>query len=358
MDLLKKADYIEMPNSARLGNGDTISQNSPNLRFVVQNFGSGAFEEIQDDDDQEKIIRKEFALDIWDFARTLLPNEDIGTRLDHFVNLICSSSPKTRAIHILSLSHIEGFNLRSNMEIWQKLLSLKHFCELTLQINHLVEFAGLIKCVGKRLRKVCIAEMIGERDEPSISSQFEGLDLDEQGALFICQNCPFVEEMDLVSVNFVRKFFFGRQIEAVSGHFDRLCKLAVGKIDWNSLLQIWKLIPYMKDLEIAVIVPIFTLHQQLFEEAKVLTIYDVQELQRLNRIIKNYLETLQVNTFRFATYDAAECFLVEFKSLKSGGNIDTETFNMDERNQMQELVYRLEIEKGLTVSLAEVFDVL
>jgi len=358
LDLLKQADYVESPNPSRLGNGDTISQNSPNLRFVVKNLGSSAFEEIKDDDDQVKLIKKEFALDIWDFARTLLPHENVGERLNHFVDLICSTSPKTRAIHILSLSHIEGFNLRSNIEIWEKFLSLKYFCELTLQINHLVEFAGLIKCVGKRLRKVCIAEMIGERDEPIISSEFEGLDLEEQGALFICQNCPYVEEMDLVSVNFIRKFFFGRQIEIMPGHFNRLSKLAVGKIDWNSLLQVWKLIPYMKELDIAVIVPIFTLNEQLFEEPKVLDIFDVQELFRVNKIIRNYLERLQVNTFRFATFDAVVNFLLDFKKLKSVGNIDTETFNQNERSQMQVLVSRLEIERGMSVRLSEVFDVL
>ena len=297
-------------------------------------------------------------MDIWDCARTLLPKEDIGERLDHFVDLICKTSPKTRAIHILSLSYIEGFSLRNNMEIWGKLLSLKNFCELTLQINHLVEYAGLIKCVGKRLRKVCIAEMIGERDEPTISSQFEGLDLDEQGALFICQNCPYVEEMDLVSVNFVRKFYFGRQMEIVPGHFQSLTKFAVGKIDWNSFLQVWKLIKHMKDLEIAVIVPIFTLHQELFEESKVLDIFDVEELLRLNQAIKNYLVILQVTTFRFATFAAAERFLIEFKHLKTVGNIDTETFNMEERKQMQELVSGLEKQRGTKVSLAEVFDIL
>lgn len=358
LDLLKQADYVQTPNPSRLGNGDTISQNSPNLRFMVQNMGPTAFEEVQDDDDHDAIVRKEFALDVWDFAKSLLPKEDIEERLSRYIELICKTSPKTRAIHILSLSYIEGFNSGNNLQIWNKLLSLHNFCELTLQISHLVEFAGLIKCVGTRLRKVSIVEMVGERDEPDISSQFEGLDLDEQGALFICENCPYVEEMDLVSVNYIRKFFFGRRIETVSGHFLNLTKLLVGKIDWNSFLQIWKLIVSMRDLEIAAICPMFTLNQQLFEEPKVLNIFEVQELLSSNEKIRNSLTNLQIATFRFATFEALEYFILHFNHLETVGTIDTEIFGMDERKKMQELVSGLEKQKGLKVSLAEVFDIL
>jgi len=206
------------------------------------------------------------------------------------------------------------------------------------------------------LRKVCIAEMIGERNEPNEPALFEGLDLNDQGALFICQNFPYVEEMDLVSVNFVRKFYFGRQIEIVEGHFQNLQKLSVGKIDWNSLQQVWRLIRHMKDLSIAVIVPIFTLNEQLFEESMVLTIFEVEELLRLNKVIKNYLVKLQVATLRFATYAAAEHFLLHFRYLKTVGSIDIESFSVDERKQMRELVDSLERQRGMTVNLAEVFD--
>jgi len=360
LDLLKQSDYMHMetPNPSRLGHGDTVSQNSPNLKFVVQNIGPAAFEEVKDDDDHDTIIRKEFTLDVWDFAKSLLPKEDITERLSNFIELICKTSPKTRAIHILSLSYIEGFYLGNTIELWNKLLSLQNFCELTLQISHLIQFAGLIKCVGTRLRKVSVTEMVGERDEPDISSQFEGLDLDEQGALFICEKCPFVEELDLVSVNYMRKFFFGRKIETVPEHFLNLTKLAIGKIDWNSFLQIWKLIVSMRDLDIIAICPMFTFNQQLFEEPKVLDIYEVQDLLNSNKRIRNCLTNLQIATLRFATFAAAEYFILHFNHLKTVGTIDTEIFGMDERNQMQELVRGLDKQKGIKVSLAEVFDIL
>merc|ERR1719300_114619 len=147
-------------------------------------------------------------------------------------------------------------------------------------MNHLIQWTGLIRSVGPHLKKLKVSEMIGDRDQPQFSSEFEGLDLDEQGALFVCENCPNIEELDLVSINFVRKFFFGRQIVATDGHFRQLRKLCVGKIDWNSFFQVWKLLEQTKEIEIAVIVPNFSLNQQLFEEAKVLTIFEIQDLFR------------------------------------------------------------------------------
>ena len=355
LDLLKLSDFPEMPNPNRLGDGDIISQNSPNLRFVVDNLGSRAFERIRDDDDEKEFLKKEFCLEVWDHAVTLLPHSDLETRLGKYIDTICKIAPKTRSLHILSLSFVENSNIQSNTEIWTKLLSLKFFSELFLQMNHLIQWTGLIRSVGPHLKKLKVSEMIGDRDQPQFSSEFEGLDLDEQGALFVCENCPNIEELDLVSINFVRKFFFGRQIVATDGHFRQLRKLCVGKIDWNSFFQVWKLLEQTKEIEIAVIVPNFSLNQQLFEEAKVLTIFEIQDLFRANQRIGNSLEKLQVNTFRFATFEAAMYFMQELKCLKEVGSIDMENFNREDRAKMKDFVVRME-RSNVSVVLADVFE--
>ena len=355
LDLLKLSDLPETPNPNRLGDGDIISQNSPNLRFVVDNLGPKSFERIRDDDDEREFLKKEFCLEVWDHAVTLLPQTDLERRLDKYIDNICRIAPKTRSLHILSLSHIENSNIQTNTELWDKLLSLKFFSELLLQMNHLIYWTGLIKSVGPHLKKLKVSEMIGDRDQPLFSSEYEGLDLDEQGALFVCENCPNLEELDLVSINFIRKFFFGRQIVTSEGHFKQLRKLSVGKIDWNSFLQVWRLLYQIEDIEIAVIVPHFSLNQQFFEEAKVLTIFDIQDLFKTNQRIKNSLEKILVNTFRFATFEAAMYFVQDFKCLKSVGSIDIENFNQDDKAKMKEFVVRMERE-NVNISLADVFE--
>ena len=357
LDLLKQADYLEVPNPNRLGDGDVISQNSPNLRFVVENLGSRVFESIKDDDDEKEFLKKEFCLEVWDQANSLLPHHDLETRLEKYIETICKMAPRTRSLHILSLSYIEDSDIQTNTVIWEKLKTLKFFSELFLQMNHLIQWTGLIKSVGRHLKKLTISEMIGDRDQPQFSSDFEGLDLDEQGALFVCENCPNLVELDLISINFVRKFFFGRQMETTEGHFSQLRKLAVGKIDWNSFFQIWKLLDQIKEIEIAVIVPIFTLNQQLFEEAKVLTIFEIQDLFRANHRIASSLEKLQVNTFRFATFEAALYFIRELTCLKAVGSIDMEHFSQEDRKKMKEFVVRMERE-NVTVLIADIFEAL
>ena len=355
LDLLKQSEYPDLPNPNRLGDGDVISQNSPNLRFVVQNLGSKAFETIRDDDNEKEFLKKEFCLEIWDHANSLLPNQNLEARLEKYIDTICKLAPRTRSLHILSLSYIEDSDIQTNTIIWEKLKALKFFSELFLQMNHLIQWTGLIKSVGLHLKKLTISEMIGDRDQPQFSSVYEGLDLDEQGALFVCENCPNLEELDLISINFVRKFFFGRQMETSEGHFSRLRKLAVGKIDWNSFFQIWKLLDQIKEIEIAVIVPIFTLNQQLFEEAKVLTIFEIQDLFRANQRISNSLEKLQVNTFRFATFEAAMYFIRELRCLNTVGSIDMENFIQEDRNKMKDFVVRMERE-NVTILLADIFE--
>jgi len=355
LDLLKERDYASNPNPLRLGHGDTISQNSPNLSFIINKFGPSAFEEINEEDNEETLYQKEFALEVWDFARTLLPDKNISRRLDSVIDLITKKAPKAKSIHILSLSYIENFDSGLSLNIWEKLLNLKHLSEMTLQVNHLVQFAELIKCVGTKLEKICVEEMIGERDETSISSIFEGLDLSDQGALFICQNCPYVKEMDLVSVNYIRKFFFGRQIETTDGHFKKLQKLSIGKIDWNSFLQLWKLIKFVRELNIETIVPIFTLNEQLFEEHKSFDIFDIRDLFDSNKMIKNYLMNLQISTFRFATFEALQQFLLNFKYLKTVGFIDIESFSSDERKNLQTFAEDMKRQNGLHIDMVEMF---
>ena len=223
-------------------------------------------------------------------------------------------------------------------------------------MNHLIQFTGLIKCVGRILRKIVVSEMIGDRNQPIFNTEYEGMDLDEQGALFICENCPNVEEIDLTSVNFVRKFFFGRQMVVSKGHFQYLQKFSAGKIDWNSFFQVWKLMVSIKEIEIAVIVPMFTLNEQLFEDAKVLTIMDLQDLVFANKKIRKSLQKLQINSFRFATFEAAMYFLQEFQSLNRVGTIDMENFNQEDRRKMKTLVEQLERDRNLQICLADIFE--
>merc|ERR1712241_88068 len=111
----------------------------------------------------------------------------------------------------------------------------------------------------------------------------------------------------------------------------------------------------IKEMEIAVIVPNFSLNQQLFEEAKVLTIFEIQDLFRANQRIGDSLEKLQVNTFRFATFEAAMYFMQELKCLREVGSIDMENFNREDRTKMKELVVRME-RTGVSVILADVFE--
>ena len=356
LDMLREHDYLESPNKSRLEEYEMISQNAPNLRFVLQNLGSRVFENINEDDSEELFYLKEFSLDIWDKANSLLHVRNVEERIRKYLALVCKTCPKVRSLHILSLSYIEDSDITNNISLWEPLLSLKCFDELTIQMNHLIQFTGLIKCVGRILRRITIAEMIGDRNQPDFSSVYEDLDLDEQGALFICENCPNVQEMDLSSVNFIRKFFFGRQLVPVQGHFQNLRKFAAGKIDWNTFLQLWKLLVSIQEIELAVIVPMFTLNQQLFEDAKVLTIFEIQDLFRVNKKIRNTLQKLQINSFKFATFEAAMYFLQEFKSLEKVGTIDMENFSQESREKMRELADRIERERSLSVTLADIFD--
>ena len=356
LDLLRDLDYLEMPSLSRMEEGGIVSQNSPNLRFMVHNLGVDVFETIKDLDSEEQFYQKEFSLDVWDFANTLLHSRNVEERVSQYLELICQTCPKIRSLHILSLSYIENSNIASNIWLWEKLLTLKCFNELTLQMNHLIQFTGLIKCVGRILRKIVVSEMIGDRNQPIFNTEYEGMDLDEQGALFICENCPNVEEIDLTSVNFVRKFFFGRQMVVSKGHFQYLQKFSAGKIDWNSFFQVWKLMLSIKEIEIAVIVPMFTLNEQLFEDAKVLTIMDLQDLVFANKKIRKSLQKLQINSFRFATFEAAMYFLQEFQSLNRVGTIDMENFNQEDRRKMKTLVEQLERDRNLQICLADIFE--
>ena len=122
-------------------------------------------------------------------------------------------------------------------------------------MSSLADFAGLVASLGPQLEKVAVTEMIGERSGGQVStvmastgiqtvtdmskvSLVEGLDLEEQGGLYICQKCPNVVHLDLVNVNVSRKFFFGRRLEAAPGHFSRLRELSIGKVDWDTLKQV------------------------------------------------------------------------------------------------------------------------
>ena len=139
-------------------------------------------------------------------------------------------------------------------------------------------------------------------------------------------------------------------------HFVSLQKFSAGKIDWNSFLQLWKLFVNVKEIELAVIVPMFTLNQQLFEEAKILSIFEIQDLFRTNRRIKNTLQRLQINSFRFATFDAILYFLQEFSNLEKVGTIELENLNQDDRDKMKCFVDKILRERNVAVHLADIFD--
>ena len=122
-------------------------------------------------------------------------------------------------------------------------------------MSSLADFAGLVATLGPQLEKVSVTEMIGERSGGQVRIRLaatgtgdvtdmsevtlvEGLDLEEQGGLYVCQKCPNVVHLDLVNVNVSRKFFFGRRLEAAPGHFSRLRELSIGKVDWDTLKQV------------------------------------------------------------------------------------------------------------------------
>ena len=155
------------------------------------------------------------------------------------------------------------------------------------------------------------------KSAPPFSAEIEGLNLNEQGALFICENCTFLEEMDLRLIHARNdsinggKFFFGRQIVTVSGHFENLRKFYAGRIDWNSFLQMWQLLINIIEIGIKQIVPMFAIPQHQSEEHKILTVADIQDLFRLNKNIKNSMKKLRVNSLWFDTIDAATYFLLE-----------------------------------------------
>ena len=59
-------------------------------------------------------------------------------------------------------------------------------------------------------------------------------------------------------------------------------------------MQVWSLVPVLRLLSVSVIVPLFTLNEQLFEESVVLTVSQVKELLELNAGILETLEELKV----------------------------------------------------------------
>jgi len=69
LDMVKERDYSEeqdQPNLSKLELNGQISQNSPNLRSIIQNLGLNMFDEISDLDSEETFFTKEFCLDLWD----------------------------------------------------------------------------------------------------------------------------------------------------------------------------------------------------------------------------------------------------------------------------------------------------
>ena len=291
LDLLGTADYrlLEVPGYGRLGHGDTVSQNSPSLRFLVQNFGPKIFETVLESDDEATLLKKELALEVWDQAKLLLPPKHLGLRLTAYLDLLSLRAPQTRALNILALSKAPELARAP----WERLQGLKYLSQLSLQVASLAEFAGLLQAVGGRLEKVEVSEMIGERSVGE-TALVEGLDLEEQGGLFVCEKCPNAVILDIVNVSVTRKFYFGRRLLQQPGHFNRLQELAVGKVDWETLKQVWGLVTVLKKLSVIAIVPMFTLHEQGYEEVSVLTILQVRELQRLNASLHTSLEELQV----------------------------------------------------------------
>ena len=101
-------DYPDEPKISKLEEVCALSQNSPNLRFILQNIGANMFENINEEDAEEVFLVKEFCLDVWDYANTLLQIKHVETRLGNYLDLICQTCPKVRSLHILCLSYIEN----------------------------------------------------------------------------------------------------------------------------------------------------------------------------------------------------------------------------------------------------------
>ena len=325
LDLLSTPDYrlLENPGYGRIGNGDTLCQNSPSLRFLVQNFGPTALQTVQDTDDQETILRKEFALEVWDQAKLLLPETRVCTRVDNYLELIVRQAPQTRSLSLLTLSRSPDLNDVH----WQRLLELPHLSQLTLQVSRLADYSNLLAVLGPKLEWLSITEMIGDR-ETSEPVLVEGLNIEEQSGLFVCEKCPNAVVLDLVHINVGMKFFFGRRFSPQPKHFHQLTELSIGKVDWDTLKQVWSLSPVLRKLLVTVIVPIFTLSEQLYEEPLVMTEEHVRELHVLNPRLRQTLEEVKVSSLRFATFTACHLFLNEFSNqLKKVGSIDAETFN-------------------------------
>jgi hypothetical protein len=346
LDLLSPEDrqVVETPGYGRLGHGDTLSQNSPSLRFLTQNFGPTALQSVMEADDQATVLRKEFCLEVWDQARLLLPEPDPAARLGSYLELMGRRAPRTQALHLLALAQCPGLAAVP----WGRMRELPDLTQLTLQTPSLAEYAGLLRAVGAQLERATIIGMLGQT-EGGEAQLVEGLDLEEQGGLYVCEKCPNAISLDLVKVNVSMKFFFGRRFEPEPNHFRKLTELAIGKVDWDTLKQIWAAVPVLKSLTITAIVPHFTLHEQLFEEPLVMTIDQAQELQVLGSGIRHSLVELQVPAlrfansspschsfgidfqsqfFRFATFLALDYFVGEFSGqLKKIGSIDGDTFN-------------------------------
>ena len=324
LDLLSTQDHrlLESPGYGRIGNGDTLCQNSPSLRFLVQNFGPTALQTVQDTDDQETILRKEFALEVWDEAKLFLPETKVCSRVDGYLELLVRQAPQTRSLSFLTLSRSPDLN-----EVhWQRLQELPHLSQLTLQVSRFADFSNLLAVLGPKLAWVSITEMIGgETSEPVL---VEGLNMEEQGGLYVCEKCPNAVVLDLVHINVGIKFFFGRRFSPQPRHFHQLSELSIGKVDLDTFKQVWSLSPALRKLLVTVIVPIFTLSEQLYEEPLVMTEEQVRELHNLNPRLKQTLEEVKVGNLRFATFAACNLFLNEFSNqLKKIGNIDGETFN-------------------------------
>ena len=87
-------DYPDEPKVSKLEEVYALSQNSPNLRFILQNIGAAMFENIGEDDTEEVFLVKEFCLDVWDYANTLLQIKNVETRLNNYLDLISQTCPR------------------------------------------------------------------------------------------------------------------------------------------------------------------------------------------------------------------------------------------------------------------------
>ena len=144
LDQLSPEDSL-LPGYTRLGHGATLSHNSPSLRFIVQNFGPTAFEPVLESDDQATVIRKEFALEVWDQAKLFTPCTETGTRMERYLDLLARRAPHTRSLHMLALSRSPGMAFTR----WDRLQDLSCLTQLTLQIPYLAEYAGLFGVIGE-----------------------------------------------------------------------------------------------------------------------------------------------------------------------------------------------------------------